>query len=219
MAAPQRQFSADAGLTPAPQPQLQKPAPAPRKSPSPRRWRFGYAWILLCLILAFWYVGFGWSNSGGWIWGNHNASVTVANNGGLGGSGVVILEVANKQDYIGQSFQIQNVSVDHWSGNRAVWIGSRHSYLPMLLIFPSASPLAPKTASAASSGALPESAPSASAAPTGVQHLDVTGRIVKAPPSAQAQQEWKLSDDDVDQLEQEGVYIQATTVQAAKHQL
>lgn len=219
MASPQRQFSAEADLSPAPQPQLHKGPPAPPKPRASRRRRYGYSWILLCLILGFWYAGFGWGDSGGWIWGHRDASVAVPSNGELSGSGLVILEVANKQDYVGQSFQIQDVSVDHWSGDRAVWIGSRHSYLPMLLILPSASPLATAAGGTPNSGAS-SSAGSAGSAPSStakVQRLDVTGRIVKAPPTAQAQQQWKLSDEDVDQLEEEGVYIEATAVQPAKH--
>ncbi|MGA7523001.1 MAG: hypothetical protein WBW84_10995 [Acidobacteriaceae bacterium] len=210
MASPQRKFPAEADrsaeLHAEPRPSV------PPKPPVSNRRRY-YAWVIVGLILGFWYVGFGWGNSGGWIWGNgnRNATVRVAEDGDVSGPGVVILEVANKQDYIGQSFQVRNVAVDHWSGNRAVWIGSRHSYLPILLILPSASPLAPAVTSAASSGS-PETGPSGR-----VQRLDVTGSIMKAPPTAQAQQQWNLSDDDVDQLEGEGVYIQASTVRPAKH--
>jgi hypothetical protein len=215
MASPQRKFPAEAEIPPASPPQLHKAPPAPQKPAAPRRWRYGYAWILLSLILGIWYVGFGWGNSGGWIWGHRNTAVPVLNDGEPSGPGVAILEVANKQDYIGQSFQVSDVSVDHWSGTRAVWIGSRHSYLPMLLILSSASPLAPHLAGAASpvnSGV----APTAGGATVRVQRLDVTGKIMKAPPTAQAQQRWNLSDEDVDQLEEEGVYIQAMTVQPAK---
>ena len=211
MATPQRKFPAEAGLPPEPQSQLDKGTPV-REG---RRRRSGYLWIILLLILGVWYVGFGWGNSGGWFWGDRTVSAPVANDGELSGSGVVILEVANKQDYIGQSFQVQNISVDHWSGNRAVWIGARHRYLPMLLVFSSAATFAPQSSDAASPG-------NAGAAESGgsagkVQRLDVTGTLVKAPPRAQAQQEWNLSDDDVNQLEEEGVYIQAGTVQPVKH--
>lgn len=220
MVSPQRQFPADAGLPPPPQPQLHKPPSSSQKPPVSHRWRHSYSWIIVFLILGFWYVGFGWGNSGGWIWGNRTASVIpVANDGDLSGPGVAILEVANKQDYVGQTFQVRNVPVDHWSGNRAVWIGSRHSYLPMLLILSSASPVAPQIAGAGSSGnpGKGQSADSAPGALPNVQRIDVTGKIAKAPPTAQAQQQWSLSDEDVDQLEEEGVYIQATTVQPAKH--
>jgi hypothetical protein len=171
--------------------------------------------ILLLLVLGFWYVGFGWGNSGGWIWGNRTASTAsapVANDGELGGSGVVILEVANKQDYIGQAFQVRNISVDHWSGSRAVWIGARHRYLPMLLVFSSAASFAPQSSGSANSA----NAGAAGAGGDAEQRLDVKGTLVKAPPRAQAQQEWNLSDDDVNQLEQEGVYVQAGTVQPVK---
>lgn len=215
MASPQREFSDEAEVAPVPQPRHQRPS-APRTSPGRRR--YAYIWILLALLLGFWYIGFGWGTSGGWIWGHQNSSTAVANSNTLDGSGLVILEVANKQDYIGQSFQIQNVAVDHWSGDRAVWIGSRHSYLPMLLIFPSASALAPKTAGTATPGgdSTVASEGSEPAAAARTQQLEVTGTIVKAPPTAQAQRQWNLSDEDVDQLEEEGVYIQATSVQPAK---
>lgn len=208
MVSPQQQYPADPGLDPAPA----------SKSPASSRWRSGYAWIALALFLGVWYVGFGWGNSGGWIWGHRNATVPVASKSEASTPGVVILEVANKQDYIGQSFQMSDISVDHWSSPRAVWIGSRHSYLPMLLILSSASPLAPAlttTASLAGSGT-DASGGSATVSAATAQHLDVTGRIMKAPPTAQAQQQWHLSDDDVNQLEQEGVYLRATAVQPAK---
>ncbi|HEX3985578.1 MAG TPA: hypothetical protein VHX13_03120 [Acidobacteriaceae bacterium] len=215
MASPQRKFSTVTDPSPAPQPQIHKDPPAPPTSPTSRGWRFGYSWILLLLILGFWYVGFGWGDSGGWIWGHRNAPIPVSSDSGVNGTGIAILEVANKQDYVGQSFQISDVSVDHGSGNGAVWIGSRHSYLPMLLILPPGSPLASALTDAAAPdmGALGDSASGAAR----VQHLDVTGRIMKAPPTAQAQQQWKLSDEDVDQLEEEGVYIQASKVQLAAH--
>ena len=209
MASPQRQYPDKDDLASDPRPALQQPSPA--APPSTRRWRYGYSWILLALILGIWYVGFGWGNSGGWIWGHRGDATAESNSGDLNSSGLVILEVANKQDYIGQAFQIQDVAVDHWSGDRAVWIGSRHSYLPMLLVFPAASALAPKTDGGASSPAMNAGADGAKA-----QHLDVTGKVMKAPPTAQAQQQWKLSDEDVDQLEEEGVYILATAVHPGK---
>lgn len=216
MASPQRKYPAEADLPPAPQSQLHQ-SPTSGRLQTRRGWRYGYSWILVCILLGVWYVGFGWGDSGGWIWGHGNASVEVANDGDVSGTGVAILEVANKQDYVGQSFQVRNVTVDHWVDNRAVWIGSRHSYLPMLLILSSAFPSAPEPAAGAET-AQSDAAPSADSAPAAkVQRLDVTGRIMKAPPTAQAQQQWKLSDEDVDQLEEEGVYIQATTVQPAKH--
>ncbi len=220
MVSPQRKFPADTGLAaPAPpQSQLHIPPSAPQRPPVSRRWRHSYSWIIVFLVLGFWYVGFGWGNSGGWIWGNRTASVPVADDGELSGTGVAILEVANKQDYVGQTFQVRNVSVDHWSGDRAVWIGSRHSYLPMLLILSSASPLPPQLAGASGTGnpGTGQSTDSPSGAAGNPQRLDVTGKIVKAPPNAQAKQQWNLSDEDVDQLEEEGVYIQATAVQLAK---
>lgn len=213
MASPQQQFSAKTDLSRGPAPQV-TPAPPPPGTGKPRGWRYGSSWILLCLVLVFWYVGFGWGDSGGWLWGHRHAAVPVTNSGDLSGTGVAILEVANKQDYIGQSFQVSNVSVDHWSGSRAVWIGSRHSYLPMLLILPSAPSFAPATPGGDTAVA-PGSGQSGSS-PARVQRLDVSGRIMKAPPLAQAQQQWHLSDEDVNQLEEEGVFIQATSVRLAK---
>ncbi|HEY1755775.1 MAG TPA: hypothetical protein VGG72_10295 [Bryobacteraceae bacterium] len=212
MAEPHNKLPASANRSATPQPRPGPGGPAGR-----RGWRFGYFWLILGVILAFWYAGFGWDDSGGWVWGHRNAAVpaAVTNDEGLNGPGVAILEVANKQDYVGQSFEVRNVSVDHWSGSRAVWIGSRHSFLPMLLILPAASPLTPAGGPAATGNGQP--AGTVPGAPATVQLLNVTGRIMKAPPSAQAQQQWSLSDDDVNQLEDEGVYIQATAVTKAKH--
>lgn len=216
MATPRRTVSTEADPPNTTRPPLGDDRPASGKTPARRGWRYGYSWILLPLILGIWYVGFGWGNSGGWIWGDRNVAVPVANDDGdLNGSGLVILEVANRQDYVGQSFQIRNVAVDHWSGERAVWIGSRHSFLPMLLILPAGSPVGPPAS--ATPGSAGESSPADPASAPKVQMLDVKGKIVKAPPSAEAQQAWKLSDDDVNQLEEEGVYIEGSRVTPSTH--
>lgn len=217
MATPQRQFQPEPEpkLPPSARPQLH-PAPTPPRR-APRRWRYGYSWIILAVVLVVWYVGFGWGDSGGWIWGARESAFAPANDGQLSGSGVAILEVADKLDYVGQSFEVRDVPVDHWSAKNAVWIGSSHSYLPMLLILPAGSRVHPVSGGAPASsnpdGGQGSTAPGA--APQ--QRLNVTGRLVKAPPLAEAQQRWNLSDDDVDQLEEQGVYIQATAAQPARH--
>ncbi|HEV2135094.1 MAG TPA: hypothetical protein VGR47_12720 [Terracidiphilus sp.] len=42
--------------------------------------------------------------------------------------------------------------------------------------------------------------------------IDITGTVEKAPPQAQAQNEWALSSDGAARLEREGGYIQGTLV-------
>lgn len=192
MASPQRHFEPS-------------PEPAPRSSPRlktvesvPARratWkRYAVLSILLVAVLAFWYIGFGWGDSGGWLWGARVMPET--NDGQLNGSGVAILNVADKQEYIGQDFAIQNVPVDRRVSNQVLWIGSFHNSLPMLLILSSDH--------ATGSRALPG------------QLLEVTGKIVKAPSPDQAKQQWNLSGDDIEQLEAEGVFIQAANVRQVK---
>lgn len=216
MASPQRHYQHDPEAEPASPPQSRlHPAPA-AVQPSRKGWRSSFSLILLFAAILIWYVGFGWGDSGGWLWGNRESAAEPVNNGQISGPGVAILEVADKQDYAGQPFEVRNVPVDHWSGKTAVWIGSSHSYLPMLLLLPPGSGIAPPSGTAPRTApASPGSSPASPSAP--LQRLDVTGKVVKAPPLREAQQQWHLSDEDVDQLEQEGVYIQATQAQLAGH--
>lgn len=194
MASPQRNFEPAPEPAPAPSLRLETLQSAPPNRPAFAWKRYALLSALLVAILAFWYIGFGWGDSGGWLWGARVMPET--NDGQLNGSGVAILNVADKQEYIGQGFAIQNVAVDRRVSSNVLWIGSWHNSLPMLLILPS------------------DHAPGSRAQPG--QLLDVTGKIVRAPSPDQAKRQWNLSGDDLEQLQAEGVFIQAASVRQVK---
>lgn len=158
-------------------------------------WRFGFWWLWILVIVGIWYVGFGWGDHGGWFRaGRRAANVQPTNDAQLSGPGLPILNANNKQNYVGQAFEIRNVPVEKRAGNQAMWIGSATNSTPMLLVATGAAN------NAASAAILPG------------QRVDANGKVVKAPPAAEAKQEWSLSDNGVQQLEQEGAYIAATQV-------
>jgi len=192
MASPQRNFPAPE-RRPAPELRLQDRRPVtPRLSQAKRDLILA---LITAAILGLWFVGWGWGNSGGWLWGARE--MPAASDGQLNGPGVAILTVADKQEYIGQPFQVQNVPIDRRAGDRIVWIGQWHDSLPMMLLLNSGT-------TAGISKAQPG------------QLLDVTGTIVKAPATAVAKQQWQLGDEDLEQLAQQGVYIQAKQVRVVK---
>ena len=258
MATPQRQYP--------PEPEGRPELTNLREGGAERKvgpgWRFGFWWVWILVIVGIWYVGFGWGNSGGWLWGHHHAVITQ-NDAELSGPGVPILNASNKQAYIGQAFEIRNVPVERQASQNALWIGSRFNSVPMLVVLPSGSVMPPPA------GANPPQVPPAkgntvtvtpngakTGAPTGAAAgttgnatngpngganaganmnngsanpavngnagsrvwLDVSGRVQRAPSAAQAKQQWGLTEADVNQLETEGAYIQATQVQRAPQQ-
>lgn len=175
----------------------------------------GFAWWwlfwIVIIALAIWWGGWGWGGSGGWWWGgrgrtapaygttnpgmgnpNGTASPGV-NQAAISGPGLNALTATNKQPYIGKPFQVNNVPVQNQVNDHVLWVGAGNS-TPMLVV------LAGKGNTAANahigSGTL----------------VDVTGIMQKAPPQAQAQHQWQLSDDDAAQLERQGAYIQASQV-------
>lgn len=177
---------------------------------------FNWAWVWIPVaIAAFWFVGWGWGPYGGWWWGQGVTSAqesaqsttpgpvrTVPQPGALAGGapgnpalqpigpGVAILNATNRRSYIGKPFQVENVPVQKSAGQSAVWIGTG---TPMLLVLPRG----PKWNIANGT------------------RFDVSGTVRKAPPAAQARQQWSLSSADAAQLERQGVYIQSNSVAQA----
>lgn len=224
-------------------------------------WRFGFWWIWILIIAGIWYVGFGWGSSGGWIWGHRAHNVQSRNDAAMIGDGVPMLNSTNKQQYVGQAFEIRNAPVQRQASGKALWIGSQNNDVPMLVVLPGGNDVAAAPAgtngpeypngnapgqttvtpngahTAASAAGSSQNANSGGANVSGAssaaneggsnaavatggprQWIDVTGKVQKAPPAAQAKQQWGLSDADVNRLEGEGVYVQATQVQSAEFQ-
>jgi len=186
---------------------------------------FAWWWVfwIIIIALAIWWAGWGWGGSGGWWWGGRGRAVPaygttnpgggnnngMANNGangntGMGadqmaisGPGLNTLTATDKQPYIGKPFQVNNVPVQNQVNDHVLWIGANNS-TPMLVVLTGNG----NTTANAQIG-------------QGTR-VDITGTVQKAPPQAQAQQQWQLSGDDAAQLERQGAYIQATQVHTAQ---
>jgi len=178
--------------------------------------RVGYGWIwiwiAIIIILVIWFGGFGWGGYGGWWWGNRPRAAFVgpapsnslANNGqpapagspaAVTGSGVQILTATNKQTFVSQPFVINNVSVQKTANERAFWIGANDNDT-MLVVLTGNQNIAGN-----------------SNVQNGVK-VNISGTVERAPSSQQAKRMWSLSDDDAKKLEQQGVFVQATQVEA-----
>lgn len=196
MASPQRP---DPGPNPGgPQPHFDelKTKHAPR-TPG-QRLAFAWWWLLLIAAIIFglaWAI-WGWSGTGGW-WSAGRARTEPSANTSqraqpmIRGMGVEILTAPNRRPFAGRNFQVSTVPVIGKSDNQAVWIGT-HTAPPMLLIL--------------------NGSPASHANIVPGTLLDVSGTVEKAPPAAQASKQWHLSGSATSQLENQGVYIQATKV-------
>lgn len=167
------------------------------------RWGWTWIWVWI-LILAFivaivWFGGWGWAGYGGWWWGNRNGRITQPATTQLMGSGVAVLNATNKQAFIGRPFNINNAPVQTVINDHTFLIGGGNA-TPMLVVLQGPN----------------NTAANANIAQGG--NVNVIGTVQKAPPAAQAKQQWSLSDDQAKQLEQQGAYIQASQVEAAQAQ-
>lgn len=175
-------------------------------------WVWIWVWIVIIIILVVWFGGWGWGGYGGWWWGNRNIRVVQPLNGngnnagainnGAGnnganalptGSGVAVLNATDKQPFVGKPFEVNRIPVQNEVNDHVLWVGENNS-TPMLVVLTGADNNAANAN--ISQGTL----------------VNITGTVQKAPPKDQAKNNWKLGDDDVNRLEQEGAYIQATQV-------
>ncbi|HEX8710691.1 MAG TPA: hypothetical protein VF730_02375 [Terracidiphilus sp.] len=183
---------------------------------------FAWWWVFWVVIigLAIWWAGWGWGGTGGWWWSGRartapmygttsaapgtnngtamngtagNANTGYGGQAAISGPGVSALTATNKQPYIGKPFQVSNVPVQDKVSDQVLWIGGNNS--PSMLVV------------------LAGNGNSAANAHIGSGDIvNVTGTVQKAPPQAQAKQQWSLNDDDTAKLEHQGAYIQATQV-------
>jgi hypothetical protein len=147
---------------------------------------------LLIIIAAIWFAGWGWGGYGGWWWGRPRTIVVQQGNVQPTGEGVAVLNAADKQPFVGQAFSIRNVRVAKKVNDQAFWIGTGDHARSMLVV-------------GSTAGNIREG-----------EQIDVTGTVEKAPPAAQAKQQWSLSDDGAQRLEQQRAYVQANQVQQAR---
>src|SRR5579884_2024976 len=143
---------------------------------------FAWWWIWLLIIIAIiWFAGWGWGGYGGWWWGGARGvavqNVNQANPAQITGRGVAVLNATDKQAFVGQPFRVSNVPVQNKINNQVLWIGANNNSGLLVVL----------------------TGTDNSAANAGIQQgtrVNVTGTVEKAPPAAQARQQWSLSNQD-----------------------
>ncbi|HEX8710690.1 MAG TPA: hypothetical protein VF730_02370 [Terracidiphilus sp.] len=169
------------------------------KTPERRRrvwyWWWGF-WIVIFAAAIGWGIWGAVGGNGWWFLGRPNPSNVKGPP--MNGQGVAALQSPNKQAFVGQKFQANFVPVQKKISDTVFWVGAKNS-TPMLLVI--------KNSDAAN-----RNGPSKKVNLTIEKGnlIDITGTVEKAPPQAQAQQQWKLSSSDAARLAREGGYIDAT---------
>lgn len=170
----------------------------PGHPPAASRAKFLIAWLILVIAVAafLYWIAFGWGGSGGYWWHNRTVPAQSSASQPMTGSGLAVLDAADKQRFIGKSFQLSDVPIQRKVSNRMFWIGS-NSQSPMLVVLNGNQNPAQFNSLHAGNA------------------LDVAGTVMKAPATPDAASQWSLSDPDLAQLDKEGAYILATQVNIA----
>lgn len=165
----------------------------PGHPPAGSRTKFLFAWLILVIAMAafLYWIAWGWGGTGGYWWHNRSEPAQSSASQNMTGSGLAVLDAANRQPYIGKSFQLSNVPIQRKVSKRMFWIGS-NSQSPMLVVLNGNQD--PAQFSSVHAG----------------NAVDVAGTVTKAPATPDAASQWSLSDPDLAQLDKEGVYILAT---------
>lgn len=177
-------------------------------------WRTLWIWpVVIVLILLVWFGFWGWGAYGGWFWSRRhegaNNVVTTANNRVPNPNnqpeavnkqnlqnGSAVLNAANKQQYIGQSFEIVRTTVLKKVSDSVFWLGNKNDPAPLLVV-------------------LSNPPQNASNPPISVgEPVDVVGQVQKAPTLHDAEQTWHLSSNGAQRVEHEGAYIEASQAMA-----
>lgn len=151
-------------------------------------WVWWWIWLMLLVIAFFWFAGWGWWGYGGWWWGRPARVVQPTS-----GSGVAVLDSNQKAAYIGKPFDLRSVTVQVEVNNRVFWVTDRRAS-PMLLV----------VTGTQNNISQPAIAPG--------DLITTAGTVEKAPPAAQAKQEWNLSNQGAQRLEQQQAYLQSPYV-------
>lgn len=172
--------------------ETQKTSRAGPESPRSRKtvwyWWRGF-WIVIFAAAIGWGVWGAVGGNGWWFLGRPNPSNVKG--APINGPGLAALQASDKQPFIGQKFQANFVPVQKKISDTVFWIGAKNA-TPTLLVIKN----------------------NGIAQKNGVIHvgnvIDIIGNVRKAPPRAQAQKQWALSDYGAARLERQGGYIQAT---------
>jgi hypothetical protein len=196
MATPQR---VDPG---GPRGDIENPRRTGARSDTPRRrgafvyWWWGF-WIAIFAFAICWGIWGAAGGNGWWFLGSHHVKAPPVN-----GPGVAALQAPSKQAFVGQKFQANFVPVQKKISSTVYWVGPKNT-APTLLVLKN-----DPNAKSGEAGPLKKNGTSINPG----NLVDITGTMEKAPPQAQAQQQWALNSSDAAQLESQGGYIQGTLV-------
>lgn len=168
---------------------------APPRRSALMYWWWGF-WIAIFIFAIGWGV-WGLETGNGWFFTNRAQHVSAPP---VNGPGLAALQAPSKQAFIGQKFQANFVPVQKKISDTVFWVGPKNTP-PTLLVLPSST-------SGQNAGPLKKN--STTIEPGNM--IDITGTMQKAPPQAQAQKQWALSNSDAAQLEKEGGYVQGSIV-------
>ncbi len=143
-----------------------------------------WIWLMIIVIAFFWFAGWGWWGYGGWWWGRQGVIYPVTT-----GSGVAVLNSNNRAAYAGQPFDLRAARVQHQVSNNVLWIGNGRSQPMLLVVKPSPGITVPSI----SAGDL----------------VAASGTVQKAPPAAQAENEWRLDNTGLQRLEHQQAYLES----------
>src|SRR6185437_12494651 len=126
--------------------------------------------VLVAVILVgafFYWIAFGWEGTGGYWWHGQSEPAQSSTAHPMIGSGLAILNSADRQPFIGRPFQLSNVAIQRKVSNTIFWIGP-NSQSPMLVVLNGNQNPAQFRSLATGS------------------KVDVTGTVTKAPPTPDA---------------------------------
>lgn len=126
---------------------------------------------------------------------NTNGHVSTAFNTETTGPGLQVLGALNKQGYVGQPFQVENVPVQTIVNHHAIWVGETRQS-GMLVVLPNDEGLED-----AGHG----------------DFVNISGTVKQAPSLAQAKHDWGLNDEGAQTMVEQGVYVQASRVNQPPH--
>ncbi len=160
---------------------------------------FAWWWLwMLILVAIVWFAGWGWGGYGGWWGWGGSRPVATTNNVRVAAEGAPLLDATNKTAFVGKLVTLNPVQVQTKVNDQVLWVGGNNTS-PMLVVLTGADN-------------------SAANAKVGQgDWISAYGSVEKAPPAAQAKQQWSLDDNGTKRLEQQGAYLQATQVQKVQH--
>src|SRR6185437_9005794 len=145
----------------------------PGHPPAGNRVRFLVTLLIVVILLGafFYWIAFGWEGTGGYWWHPQATPTQSSASRPITGTGLAAMNATDRRPYIGQSFQLSNVPIQRKIKNQMFWIGT-NSQSPILVVLNSNQN--PAQFNPLSTG----------------NTVDVTGKVMKAPPTPDAASQW-----------------------------